>query len=74
MTELRNLPLSNIIRVHAAKRGTAYVLVVSMIKGEEVIILETRSGTKIRKELGLVREFLEMEGDEVNTIFDESGG
>ena len=59
LAKLTTLPLSNIIRVHAARRGmyrdgidnTVYVLVVSMIKGAEIKILETRNASKIRKEV-----------------------
>ena len=62
-------PLSHIIRVHAARRGsvkdgmdnTVYVLIVSMLRGSEIKILETQNPTKIRKELICVRKFLNIE-------------
>ena len=73
-------PLSHIIRVHAARRGsvkdgidnTVYVLIVSMIRGSEIKILETRNPTKIRKELICVRKFLGMDEADVLTIYDET--
>jgi hypothetical protein len=65
MAKMTTLPLSNIIRVHAARRGmyrdgidnTVYVLIVSMIKGAEIKILETRNASKIRKEVSDRRFF-----------------
>ena len=73
-------PLAHIIRVHAARRGslkdgmdnTVYVLIVSMIRGSEIKILETRNATKIRKELICIRKFLGMDDADVLTIYDET--
>ena len=52
-------PLNHIIRIRAARRGfckdgvdqTVYVLIITLIKGSEIKILETRNPTKIRKEV-----------------------
>ena len=64
--------------------NTVYVLIVSMIRGSEIKILETRNPTKIRTEVSkpcrltvcvqliCVRKFLDMDEADVLTIYDET--
>jgi hypothetical protein len=65
-------------RVYAVRRGikkpgtdtTHYALIVKTINNQRIKILETRNALRIRKELLVVRKFLELE-DEVLAIYDE---
>jgi len=65
-------------RVYAVRRGikkpgtdtTHYALIVKTVNNQRIKILETRNALRIRKELLVVRKFLELE-DEVLAIYDE---
>lgn len=73
--------LSDIRYVYAARLGlnkkdkdkmTYFQLILRMAKGQRIKILETRNATRIRKELMLLRKFLNHDNPDDPVIYDET--